>query len=291
MKNLTFLQRDDIENYEEVDSALYALGFSFLYNYNNIPFYSKYTICKSIGDLISFYKIRCLLRQNKIPYQQKECIEVDDELKKIDNYQHYSYKYCNRELKRLKKLYYDTKDPIYITQQNEIALKKAQVDYLRANHMFIHTKQYHMLPQSAIIYQNMMLKLAKSGDTVNLTSDNQLSTSSIILCIQVCIRVVRNGYGSVIWNRKYQLLNTTGRMLEWINGNLRPNINYKQVGLNRQLPTDHQWATPADFCNYIDSYYKKLSLITGDCYPKCRFTVSSYGDIQFKVPSLILTFY
>lgn len=291
MKNLTFLQRDDIENYEEVDTILQSLGFHFLYNYNNIPFYSKYTMCKSIGDLIHLYQIKCLLRQNKIPYQQKECIEVDDELKKIDNYQHYSYRYCNRELKRLKKLYYDTKDPIYIEQQNEIAIKKAQVDYLRANHMFIHTKWYHMLPQSAIVYKNMMLRLAKSGDVLNMTTDNQLSTSSSVLCIEVFIYVVRNGYGRVDFTHTYQLLNTTGRMLEWINGKLKPNIKYRQVGLNRQLPIDHIWATPTDYCTYLDKYYHRLSQITGERYPRCKFIVNSYGEIQFKVPSLILSFY
>jgi hypothetical protein len=62
MKNLTFIQKEDLENYEEIDSYLNDIGYQFSHNYKNIPFYSKYTICKSIGDLINLYSIDYLVR-------------------------------------------------------------------------------------------------------------------------------------------------------------------------------------------------------------------------------------
>lgn len=292
MKNLTFIEKDDLENYIEIDLQLKKLGFTYTYNYKNIPFYSKYTICKSIGDLINLYNIKYLLRQNKIPYKKKEYIEVDDEILQIQNYKQYSYVTCNKELKRLRSLYNKTKDPIYIKQQNEVCIKKAQVDYLRANHKFTHAKQYYMLPESAIIYQNMIFALARSGDVLDLTSHNQLSTSSLVMCISYCRSIVSKGVGSVQWNKKYSLLNTTGRMLEWKSNRLRPNLQYRQSALTR-LTSDkaHQWASINDYCNYLDSFYVSLSKITGQRYPKTTFIINACGEVQFKVPSLILSIY
>lgn len=292
MKNLTFIEKDDLENYVEIDLQLKKLGFTYTYNYKNIPFYSKYTICKSIGDLINLYNIKYLLRQNKIPYKKKEYIEVDDEILQIQNYKQYSYVTCNKELKRLRSLYNKTKDPIYIKQQNEVCIKKAQVDYLRANHKLTHAKQYYMLPESAIIYQNMIFALARSGDVLDLTSHNQLSTSSLVMCISYCRSIVSKGVGSVQWNKKYSLLNTTGRMLEWKSNRLRPNLQYRQSALTR-LTSDkaHQWASIDDYCNYLDSFYVSLSKITGQRYPKTTFIINACGEVQFKVPSLILSIY
>lgn len=292
MKNLTFIEKDDLENYVEIDLQLKKLGFTYTYNYKNIPFYSKYTICKSIGDLINLYNIKYLLRQNKIPYKKKEYIEVDDEILQIQNYKQYSYVTCNKELKRLRSLYNKTKDPIYIKQQNEVCIKKAQVDYLRANHKFTHAKQYYMLPESAIIYQNMIFALARSGDVLDLTSHNQLSTSSLVMCISYCRSIVSKGVGSVQWNKKYSLLNTTGRMLEWKSNRLRPNLQYRQSALTR-LTSDkeHWWASIDDYCNYLDSFYVSLSKITGQRYPKTTFIINACGEVQFKVPSLILSIY
>lgn len=292
MKNLTFIEKDDLENYVEIDLQLKKLGFTYTYNYKNIPFYSKYTICKSIGDLINLYNIKYLLRQNKIPYKKKEYIEVDDEILQIQNYKQYSYVTCNKELKRLRSLYNKTKDPIYIKQQNEVCIKKAQVDYLRANHKLTHAKQYYMLPESAIIYQNMIFALARSGDVLDLTSHNQLSTSSLVMCISYCRSIVSKGMGSVQWNKKYSLLNTTGRMLEWKSNRLRPNLQYRQSALTR-LTSDkaHQWASIDDYCNYLDSFYVSLSKITGQRYPKTTFIINACVEVQFKVPSLILSIY
>jgi hypothetical protein len=62
MKNLIFIEKDDLENYKEIDLQLKNLGFTYVYNYKNIPFYSKYTVCKSLGDLINLYNIKYLLR-------------------------------------------------------------------------------------------------------------------------------------------------------------------------------------------------------------------------------------
>lgn len=292
MKNLTFIEKDDLENYVEIDLQLKKLGFTYTYNYKNIPFYSKYTICKSIGDLINLYNIKYLLRQNKIPYKKKEYIEVDDEILQIQNYKQYSYVTCNKELKRLRSLYNKTKDPIYIKQQNEVCIKKAQVDYLRANHKLTHAKQYYMLPESAIIYQNMIFALARSGDVLDLTSHNQLSTSSLVMCISYCRSTVSKGIGCVQWNKKYSLLNTTGRMLEWKSNRLRPNLQYRQSALTR-LTSDkeHWWASIDDYCNYLDSFYVSLSKITGQRYPKTTFIINACGEVQFKVPSLILSIY
>lgn len=292
MKNLTFIEKDDLENYVEIDLQLKKLGFTYTYNYKNIPFYSKYTICKSIGDLINLYNIKYLLRQNKIPYKKKEYIEVDDDILQIQNYKQYSYVTCNKELKRLRSLYNKTKDPIYIKQQNEVCIKKAQVDYLRANHKLTHAKQYYMLPESAIIYQNMIFALARSGDVLDLTSHNQLSTSSLVMCISYCRSIVSKGVGSVQWNKKYSLLNTTGRMLEWKSNRLRPNLQYRQSALTR-LTSDkeHWWASIDDYCNYLDSFYVSLSKITGQRYPKTTFIINACGEVQFKVPSLILSIY
>lgn len=292
MKNLTFIEKDDLENYVEIDLQLKKLGFTYTYNYKNIPFYSKYTICKSIGDLINLYNIKYLLRQNKIPYKKKEYIEVDDEILQIQNYKQYSYVTCNKELKRLRSLYNKTKDPIYIKQQNEVCIKKAQVDYLRANHKLTHAKQYYMLPESAIIYQNMIFALARSGDVLDLTSHNQLSTSSLVMCISYCRSIVSKGVGSVQWNKKYSLLNTTGRMLEWKSNRLRPNLQYRQSALTRLTSGKaHQWASIDDYCNYLDSFYVSLSKITGQRYPKTTFIINACGEVQFKVPSLILSIY
>lgn len=291
MKNLTFIQTDDLENYKEINQYLSNIGYQFSHNYKNIPFYSKYTICKSIGDLINLYNINYLLRQNKIPYRKKAYIEVDKELKQISDYKQYSYVTCNKELKRLRNLYFKTQDPIYILKQNEICIKKAQVDYLRANHVFLYTKQYYMLPESAIVYQNMIYKLAKSGDVLKLTKNYQLSTSSIIIILQYCIHAVKNGHAYVSSSKEYQYLNTTGRLLEWINGKLKPNKFYRQLGLCRNLPEDHKWATPNDYCIYIDSYYNKLSNITGETYLKTQFIINKLGEVQFKVPKLILRFF
>jgi hypothetical protein len=63
------------------------------------------------------------------------------------------------------------------------------------------------------------------------------------------------------------------------------------VGLNQQLPKDHIWATPQDYLNYLDDYYNKLSKVTGERYPKCKFIVNDLGIIQFSVPQLLLYFY
>lgn len=292
MKNLTFIEKDDLENYVEIDLQLKSLGFTYTYNYKNIPFYSKYTICKSIGDLINLYNIKYLLRQNKIPYKKKEYIEVDDEILQIQNYKQYSYVTCNKELKRLRSLYNKTKDPIYIKQQNEVCIKKAQVDYLRANHKLTHAKQYYMLPESAIIYQNMIFALARSGDVLDLTSHGQLSTSSLVMCISYCKSIVSKGMGYVQWNKKYSLLNTTGRMLEWKSNRLHPNLQYRQSALTRLISdNEHQWASICDYCNYLDSFYMSLSKITGKRYPKASFIINACGEVQFKVPSLILSIY
>jgi hypothetical protein len=103
----------------------------------------------------------------------------------------------------LKNLYLKTNDPIYIKKQNEIVIKKAQADYLRANHVFVYSKQYYMLPESALLYQNMILALAKSGEKLAHNKDELLSTSSIIICIMYCIKVVSKGYGCVYCNNKY----------------------------------------------------------------------------------------
>lgn len=291
MKNLTFIQKDDLENYEEINNYLNNIGYKFSHNYKNIPFYSKYTICKSIGDLINLYNINYLLRQNKIPYRKKEYIEVDEEIRQIKNYKQYSYVYCNKELKRLKSLYNKTQNPNYIEQQNEICVKKAQVDYLRANHNFVDTKQYYMLPEAAITYQNTILKLAQSGEQLSITGNSELSTSSYIICICYYISIVRRGYGRVDWTRKRQLLNTTGWMLEWINNKLKPCSKYKQNIINKPKPDDRNWASIEDYCNYIDNYLFKLSKVTGDKYPKCSYIVNSLNQVQFKVPSFVLTFY
>lgn len=291
LKVTTFTQKDDIENYDEIVTSLKLIGFSYYHTYNNIPFFVKYTVCKSIGDLINLYQIKCLLRQNKIPYQKKEVLEVSDEIKQIKDLKYYSYVTCNNELRNLKQLYLETNDPIYIEKQNEIVIKKAQADYLRANHVFVYSKQYYMLPEPALIYQNMILSLAKSGEEFAHNKNELLSTSSIIICIMYGIKIVSKGYGCVYCNNKYQLLNVSGRMLEWIDGKLRPNLEYRQVGLNRQLPKNHKWATPQDYLNYLDSYYNKLSRVTGQKYPKCKFIVNYFGDIQFSVPQLLLHFY
>lgn len=291
LKVTTFTEKDDIENYDEVEKSLNILGFYYYHTYQNIPFFVKYTVCKSIGDLINLYQIKCLLRQNKIPYQKKETIEVDEEIKQISNLRQYSYITCNRELRKLRTLYRQTNDSIYIQKQNEIVLKKAQADYLRANHVFIYSKQYYMLPESAILYQDMILSLAKSGEIFAHNKDELLSTSSIIICIMYCIKVVSKGYGCVYCNNKYQLLNVTGRMLEWKNGKLKPNLEYRQVGLTQHLPEDHNWATISDYLNYLDSYYIRLQKVTGQKYPKSKFIVNYLGNIQFQVPQLLLYFY
>lgn len=288
---LIYIQKDDLENYDEINNKLNLLGFHYLYSYKNIPFYSKYTICKSIGDLINLYQIKYLLRQNTIPYKKKECIEVSDNIKQIRDYKNYSYVVCNKELKRLKNLYIKTKDPIYIQQQNEICIKKAQADYLRANHCFIHTKQYHMLPESAIIYQDMMLKLAKGGEKLSIIGDNQLSTSSFIMCIKYYIHIVYNGYGRLDYIKKKQLLNTTGRMLIWINNKLRPHKSYRQNIINKHKPEGLQWASVSDYCDYLNTQLLKLSQVTGDSYPKCSYIINDLRQVQFKVPSFVLTFY
>lgn len=288
---LTYIQADDLDNYLEINNELNSLGFHFSHNYKNIPFYSKYTICKSIGDLINLYNIKYLLRQNKIPYRKKEYIEVDDEIKQIKDYKQYSYVYCNKELKKFKQLYNKTQDPIYISKQNEICIKKAQVDYLRANHNFIDTKQYYMLPEAAVTYQNMILKLAKSGEQLSIIGNNQLSTSSFVMCIYYYIHVVRNGYGRLDYIKKRQLLNTTGRMLIWVNNKLRPHSIYRQNIINKDKPEALQWASITDYCTYLDEHLLMLSKVTGDRYPKCTYILNNLNQIQFKVPSFVLTFY
>lgn len=288
---LIYIQKDDLDNYDEINNNLNLLGFYFSHFYKNIPFYSKYTICKSIGDLINLYQIKYLLRQNKIPYKNKKHVDVDDSIKQISDYKNYSYVICNKELKRLKNLYTKTQDPIYIQQQNEICIKKAQVDYLRADHNFIHTKQYYMLPEAALTYQNMILKLAKSEEQLSIVGNNQLSTSSFIMCIYYYIHVVRNGYGRLDYIKKRQLLNTTGRMLIWINNKLHPHPIYRQNIINKDKPEDLQWASITDYCTYLDEHLLKLSKVTGDRYPKCTYILNDLNQVQFKVPSFVLTFY
>ena len=148
-----------------------------------------------------------------------------------------------------------------------------------------------MLPEAAITYQNTILRLAQSGEQLSITGNSELSTSSYIICISYYISIVRRGYGRVDWTRKRQLLNTTGWMLEWINNKLKPCGKYKQNIINKPKPDDRNWASIEDYCNYIDNYLFKLSKVTGDKYPKCSYIVNSLNQVQFKVPSFVLTFY
>jgi hypothetical protein len=59
-----------------------------------------------------------------------------------------------------------------------------------------------MLPESAIVYQDMMLKLAKGDEKLSIIGDNQLSTSSFIMCIKYYMYVVYNGYGRLDYIKK-----------------------------------------------------------------------------------------
>lgn len=276
----TFLEAEEINNYEEIKSKLKSLGYTFSHLYNNIPMFVKNTICKSLGDLINEYNISFDPRQNKIPYKERNHLLPDPKLIGYKKYDRDKYK----ELKELFKIYKETKDPEILKKQISICKEMAQVVYNTQAPIIYKASQFYMLPEAAHCYFETIVQLGKKGDQLALTSNYAISTSSVIACILFLMRNVLNGYGGVYHNGKFQLLNLYGRALT---KNLKPIIGKTHRYLSYKREEDEDLASVKDYLNYLDSYYEKLSRVTGDKYPKCKYIINEFGQLIFKVPSLI----
>lgn len=275
----TFLLSDEIDNYEEIKSVLQSKGYYQTHYFNEIPMFTKNTECKSLGDLINLYKIKFNPRQNKIPYTSKPHIPIKENL-------NYYRKYDKDKHKELKELYLSYKgEPDILNKQIEICEEMAHMVYMKQNPIVKRANTYYMLPEAAIHYFKTLISLGKKDDQLAITSNYQLSTSSIVVCILSFMRLVSRGNGGVYWNKKYQLLNRHGRAL--LRDSLKPTDKAKQCHLAIYNEVDPTLASVKDYLKYLDSYYEKLSKVTGDIYPKCSYVISEFGQVFFKVPALV----
>ena len=285
-----FLQKEEIDNYNEIEKELNKIGFYFSHFYNNIPFFIKNTICKSLGDLINIYKLKFSPRQNFIKHKQHNKIDLIDYNLSNREMLRYTQSISKKELYALEKEYLDSKDESLLQKQIEICTKKAHIEFKLSGGIIKHAYQDFMLPEAAHIYHKTICELSKPGDQLAIIDDYELSTSSIVVYITQALLNVSSGYGGIYWNNHFQVLNIKGRAL-LVGKRIKPYLKLHQGYLSSQkeynIPEGYKLATIKDYLNYLNSYYDKLSKITGDKYPKCTFKIDDLGNIYFKVPSLI----
>ncbi len=264
----TKLKKDEINNFDEIKSKLELLGYSLSHYYQSIPMFTKGTYCKSLGDLINIYNIPFSPRQNNIKYGNKLHIISDTKVTFHSKYDREKF----RQLKELYNSYKENKDESIVKTQLEIVNEMAQVLYNKQAPILNKASLFYALPKAANHYFNTLFSLSKKGDQLCLFRNYQLSTSTLVACILLFIKFVSKGYGGVYYTNKYCLLNNYGR---YLTKTLRPSDSKENN------------ATVKQYLSYLDSFYDRLSNVTGDKYPKCKFIINEFGQLFYKVPSLI----